>query len=91
MRTIFGDHPRFIQTYFSTFPGRYFTGDGSRRDEDGYYWITGRVDDVINVSGLDSLDSRRTADKRLRMGEGNYGANNHSGFFNREVWDTEVY
>ncbi|MDR3518915.1 MAG: acetate--CoA ligase [Azospirillaceae bacterium] len=51
MRTIFGDHPRFIQTYFSTFPGRYFTGDGSRRDEDGYYWITGRVDDVINVSG----------------------------------------
>ncbi|MBL6928392.1 MAG: acetate--CoA ligase [Rhodospirillales bacterium] len=51
MRTIYGDHDRFIQTYFSTYPGRYFTGDGCRRDEDGYYWITGRVDDVINVSG----------------------------------------
>ena len=51
MRTVFGDHERFIQTYFSTFPGYYFTGDGARRDEDGYYWITGRVDDVINVSG----------------------------------------
>ena len=51
MRTVFGDHPRFIQTYFSTFKGLYFTGDGARRDEDGYYWITGRVDDVINVSG----------------------------------------
>jgi len=51
MRTVFGDHERFVQTYFSTFPGKYFTGDGCRRDEDGYYWITGRVDDVINVSG----------------------------------------
>ena len=51
MRTIFGDHERFGQTYFSTYPGYYFTGDGARRDEDGYYWITGRVDDVINVSG----------------------------------------
>ena len=51
MRTVYGDHPRFVQTYFSTFPGRYFTGDGARRDEDGYWWITGRVDDVINVSG----------------------------------------
>jgi len=51
MRTIFGDHERFMQTYFSTFPGKYFTGDGCRRDSDGYYWITGRVDDVINVSG----------------------------------------
>ena len=51
MRTVFGDHERYIQTYFSTFPGLYFTGDGARRDEDGYYWITGRVDDVINVSG----------------------------------------
>ena len=50
-RTVFGDHARFEQTYFSTFPGLYFTGDGCRRDEDGYYWITGRVDDVINVSG----------------------------------------
>ena len=51
MRTVFGDHKRFIETYFSTFPGRYFSGDGCRRDEDGYFWITGRVDDVINVSG----------------------------------------
>ena len=51
MRTVYGDHQRFIDTYFSTFPGRYFTGNGCRRDEDGYYWITGRVDDVINVSG----------------------------------------
>ncbi len=51
MRTVYGDHERFIQTYFSTYPGRYFSGDGCRRDEDGYYWITGRVDDVINVSG----------------------------------------
>jgi acetyl-CoA synthetase len=50
-RTIYGDHQRFIDTYFSTIPGTYFTGDGSRRDEDGYYWITGRVDDVLNVSG----------------------------------------
>ncbi len=51
MRTVYGDHPRFVQTYFSTFKGLYFTGDGARRDADGYYWITGRVDDVINVSG----------------------------------------
>ena len=51
MRTVYGDHQRFIETYFSTYPGRYFTGDGARRDADGYYWITGRVDDVINVSG----------------------------------------
>jgi acetyl-CoA synthetase len=51
MRTVYGDHERFIQTYFSTFKGLYFTGDGARRDTDGYYWITGRVDDVINVSG----------------------------------------
>lgn len=51
MRTVFGDHERFVQTYFSTFKGLYFTGDGCRRDEDGYYWITGRVDDVLNVSG----------------------------------------
>jgi acetyl-CoA synthetase len=51
MRTVFGDHQRFVQTYFSTFKGLYFTGDGARRDADGYYWITGRVDDVINVSG----------------------------------------
>ena len=51
MRTVYGDHERFVQTYFSTFKGYYFTGDGARRDEDGYWWITGRVDDVINVAG----------------------------------------
>ncbi|HEV2567559.1 acetate--CoA ligase [Sphingomonas sp.] len=51
MRTVWGDHARFFQTYFTTYPGKYFTGDGCRRDEDGYYWITGRVDDVLNVSG----------------------------------------
>ncbi len=51
MRTVYGDHERFMQTYFSTYKGKYFTGDGCRRDDDGYYWITGRVDDVINVSG----------------------------------------
>ncbi len=51
MRTVYGDHKRFVDTYFSTFKGKYFTGDGCRRDEDGYYWITGRVDDVINVAG----------------------------------------
>jgi len=51
MRTVYGDHQRFIDTYFKTYPGTYFTGDGARRDEDGFYWITGRVDDVINVSG----------------------------------------
>jgi acetyl-CoA synthetase len=51
MRTVYGDHERFVQTYFTTYKGYYFTGDGCRRDEDGYYWITGRVDDVINVSG----------------------------------------
>jgi len=51
MRTIYGDHDRFIETYFKAYPGYYFTSDGARRDEDGYYWITGRVDDVLNVSG----------------------------------------
>jgi acetyl-CoA synthetase len=51
MRTVYGDHKRFIETYFSQYPGRYFSGDGCRRDADGYYWITGRVDDVLNVSG----------------------------------------
>jgi len=51
MRTVWGDHRRFFETYFSTFPGKYFTGDGCRRDADGDYWITGRIDDVINVSG----------------------------------------
>ena len=52
MRTVYGDHQRFIDTYFSQFDGKYFTGDGCRRDEDGYYWITGRVDDVIIVLSL---------------------------------------
>ncbi len=51
MRTVYGDHARFVETYFSQYPGRYFTGDGCRRDADGYYWITGRVDDVLNISG----------------------------------------
>jgi acetyl-CoA synthetase len=51
MRTVYGDHERFIQTYFATYKGKHFTGDGCRRDADGYYWITGRVDDVLNVSG----------------------------------------
>jgi acetyl-CoA synthetase len=51
MRTVFGDHDRFVETYFSTYKGKFFTGDGCRRDADGFYWITGRVDDVINVSG----------------------------------------
>jgi len=51
MRTVYGDHQRFVETYFKTYPGKYFTGDGCRRDADGYYWITGRVDDVINVAG----------------------------------------
>jgi acetyl-CoA synthetase len=51
MRTVYGDHQRFVDTYFKQFPGKYFTGDGARRDADGYYWITGRVDDVINVAG----------------------------------------
>jgi len=51
MRSVYGDHQRFVDTYFSTYKGKYFTGDGCRRDADGYYWITGRVDDVINVSG----------------------------------------
>ncbi|NOT39550.1 MAG: acetate--CoA ligase [Alphaproteobacteria bacterium] len=51
MRTVYGDHQRFVETYFKTYPGKYFTGDGCRRDKDGYFWITGRVDDVINVSG----------------------------------------
>jgi acetyl-CoA synthetase len=50
-RTVFGDHARFVNTYFAAYPGKYFTGDGARRDADGYYWITGRVDDVINVAG----------------------------------------
>ena len=51
IRSVYGDHQRCVETYFSTYPGSYFTGDGARRDEDGYYWITGRVDDVLNVSG----------------------------------------
>ena len=69
MRTVFGDHDRFVQTYFSTYKGKYFTGDGCRRDEDGYYWITGRVDDVINVSGhrmgTAEVESARVAHDRV--------------------------
>ena len=63
-RTVYGDHKRFVDTYFSTYKGKYFTGDGCRRDEDGYYWITGRVDDVINVSG----HRMGTAEVELRAG-----------------------
>ena len=51
IRTVYGDHERMVQTYFSQYPGKYFTGDGAKRDKDGYYWVTGRVDDVLNVSG----------------------------------------
>ena len=69
MRTVYGDHPRFIDTYFRTYPGTYFTGDGCRRDADGYYWITGRVDDVINVSGhrigTAEVESALVADPRV--------------------------
>lgn len=69
MRTVFGDHKRFEETYFSTYPGYYFTGDGCRRDKDGYYWITGRVDDVINVSGhrlgTAEIESALVADPRV--------------------------
>jgi acetyl-CoA synthetase len=69
MRTVYGDHERFITTYFTTYPGKYFTGDGARRDEDGYYWITGRVDDVINVSGhrlgTAEIESALVADSKV--------------------------
>ena len=69
MRTVFGDHKRFIETYFAAYPGKYFTGDGARRDEDGYYWITGRVDDVINVAGhrigTAEVESALVADKQV--------------------------
>jgi acetyl-CoA synthetase len=51
MRTVYGDHKRFVETYFSAYQGKYFTGDGCRRDKDGYYWITGRIDDIVIVSG----------------------------------------
>src|SRR3546814_5881410 len=60
MRTVHGDDQRFIDTYFKTYPGMYFSGDGCRRDADGYYWITGRVDDVINVSGHRQIGSAHT-------------------------------
>jgi acetyl-CoA synthetase len=69
MRTVYGDHERFITTYFTTYPGKYFTGDGARRDADGYYWITGRVDDVINVSGhrlgTAEIESALVADSKV--------------------------
>ena len=68
MRTVWGDHSRFFETYFKTYRGKYFTGDGCRRDEDGYYWITGRVDDVINVSGhrVGTRGGRKLARRRIR-------------------------
>ena len=69
MRTVFRDHERFVQTYFSTYKNTYFTGDGCRRDEDGYYWITGRVDDVINVSG----HRMGTAEVESRAGRASQG------------------
>ena len=75
MRTVYGDHERFVQTYFSTYLGKYFTGDGCRRDEDGYYWITGRVDDVINVSG-----------HRLGTAEVEVGAGGASENARRRLW-----
>jgi acetyl-CoA synthetase len=69
MRSVYGDHDRFISTYFTTYPGKYFTGDGARRDADGYYWITGRVDDVINVSGhrlgTAEIESALVADSKV--------------------------
>ena len=65
MRSVYGDHDRFVQTYFSAYRGKYFTGDGCRRDEDGYYWITGRVDDVLNVSG----HRLGTAEIEMRSGQ----------------------
>jgi hypothetical protein len=67
MRTVYGDHERFIQTYFSTYKGKYFTGDGCRRDEDGYYWITGRVDDVINVSRATAWEPLKSKARWSRM------------------------
>lgn len=68
-RTLYGDHDRFVDTYFKTFRGLYFTGDGARRDEDGYYWITGRVDDVLNVSshrmGTTEIESAMVAHPKV--------------------------
>jgi acetyl-CoA synthetase len=71
MRSLYGDHDRFIQTYFTTFPGKYFTGDGARRDADGYYWITGRMDDVINVSGhrLGTAEIESAIDEHEKVAE----------------------
>ena len=71
MRTIYGDHNRFIETYFATFPGTYFTGDGAKRDADGYYWITGRVDDVLNVSGhrLGTAEIESAIDEHEKVAE----------------------
>ncbi len=83
MRTVFGDHERFEQTYFSTFPGRYFTGDGARRDEDGYYWITGRVDDVLNVSGhrmgTAEIESALVAHPKIAGSRGGGGSSRDQG------------
>jgi len=75
MRSVYGDHQRFIDTYFKTYKGKYFTGDGCRRDEDGYYWITGRVDDVINVSGhrLGTAEVESAPGGRQECGRGRGG------------------
>lgn len=71
MRSLYGDHDRFVQTYFTTFPGKYFTGDGAKRDADGYYWITGRMDDVINVSGhrLGTAEIESAIDEHEKVAE----------------------
>ena len=83
MRTVYGDHQRMIDTYYSMFKGYYFTGDGCRRDEDGYYWITGRVDDVINVSGhrmgTAEVESALVLHARVLRGGGGRAAPRHQG------------
>ena len=83
MRTVYGDHQRFIDTYFKTYPGTYFTGDGARRDADGYYWITGRVDDVINVSGhrlgTAEVESALVAHRESRRSRGRRLSARHQG------------
>ena len=83
MRTVFGDHQRFIDTYFKTYPGKYFTGDGCRRDADGYYWITGRVDDVINVAGhrmgTAEVESALVAHQKCVRGRGRRLSARHQG------------
>ena len=83
MRTVYGDHQRFVDTYFKTYRGKYFTGDGCRRDKDGYYWITGRVDDVINVSGhrlgTAEVESALVGNHQSRRGRGGGLSARHQG------------